>query len=98
MREAVAEARREEDRKLLRKFLLDPEAYEAEVRAALAKTKERKRRFGHPKSEGPPSLGPPLVEPTKLNDIGYDYHLVVALVTGFLTFLKIFVNPTSRRV
>ncbi len=48
VREAKAEARREEDRKLLRKFLIDPDAYEAEVRAALAKTKERKRRFGHP--------------------------------------------------
>ena len=28
VREAKAEARKEEDRKLLRKFLIDPEAYE----------------------------------------------------------------------
>ncbi len=48
VREAKAEARREEDRKLLRKFPIDPDAHEAEVRAALAKTKERKQRFGHP--------------------------------------------------
>lgn len=48
VREAKAEARREEDRKLLRKFPIDPDAHEAEVRAALAKTKERKRKFGHP--------------------------------------------------
>ncbi len=36
MREAKAEARREEDRKLLRKFLIDPDAYEGRVRERLA--------------------------------------------------------------
>ena len=47
-REAFWEAVRVEERKLIKKFLIDPETHEAEVRAALAKTKERKRRFGHP--------------------------------------------------
>ncbi len=52
-REAVWEAVREEERKLVKKFLIDPDAYEAEVRAALAETKERKRRFGHPNRARP---------------------------------------------
>ena len=51
-REAFWEAVRVEERKLVKKFLIDPKAYVAEVRAALAKTKERKRRFGHPNRRG----------------------------------------------
>ncbi len=51
-REAFWEAVRVEERKLVKKFLIDPEAYEAEVRDALIKTKERKRKFGHPHRRG----------------------------------------------
>ncbi len=51
MREAKAEARREEDRKLLRKFLIDPDAYEARVRGRLAAMEERKRKYGHRKAD-----------------------------------------------
>ncbi len=47
VREAKAEARREKDRKLLRKFLIDPEAYEGRVRVRLAGIEERKRKYGH---------------------------------------------------
>ncbi len=59
VREAKAEARKEEDRKLLRKFLIGPEAYEKRVRAALIKTEERKRRFGHPNRRGRQAQAPP---------------------------------------
>ena len=41
MREAKAGARREEDRKLLRKFLIDSDAYEGRVRERLAAMEER---------------------------------------------------------
>ena len=51
MREAKAEARKEEDRKLLRKFLIDPEAYEGRVRARLAAMEERKHKYGHRKGD-----------------------------------------------
>ncbi len=51
VREAKAEARREEDRKLLRKFLIDPDTYEARVRGRLAAMEERKRKHGHRKAD-----------------------------------------------
>ncbi len=51
MREAKAEARKEEDRKLLRKFLIDPEAYEGRVGARLAAMKERMRKYSQRKAD-----------------------------------------------
>lgn len=51
VRAARAEARREEDRKILRKFLIDPNSYERQVRERLAAMEERKRKYGHRKGD-----------------------------------------------